>query len=160
MAQLTFSTQPGFVDLLDSTFDQGNPVTDVGLKQLNQNAKGGAVRCEVFDMGFYSPGDTVPTPISPVDGYAYQRSECVFSLEFRSSRQPAAGYTPGQATFPVLANNDLGSGSLVCVPYILRIDPGSGVLTCQVYFSSSGAANQGTVKVLCHAQRLSVQECS
>jgi hypothetical protein len=157
MSQLTFSTQPGFVDLQDSTFNQGQPVTDVALKQLNQNAKAAAVRSEEFDMGFYGPGDTVPTPTSPVDGYAYARAECIFSLELRSSRQPAAGYTPGQATLPVLANNDLGSGNLVCVPYILKIDPGSGVLTCQVYFSSSGAANQGTVKVTCKAQRLSVQ---
>jgi hypothetical protein len=157
MSQLTWSSQPGLVDMQDSTFDQGNPVTDVALKQLNQNAKAGAVRCEVFDMGFYGPGDTVPAPVSPVDGYVYARSECIFMLEFRSSRQPAGGYTPGQATFPVLANSDNGSGNLICVPYILKIDPGSGVITCQVYFSGNGAQSQGTVKVICHAQRLSVQ---
>lgn len=158
MSQLTFSAIPGFFDLGDGAIAAGQPLTDDSISKISHNAKFGIVRSEEFDMGFYGHGDTVPTPVSPVDGYAYAREECIFKLEFRSSRQPAGGYTPGQASFPVMANSDNGSGNLLCVPYQLYINPSTGLLTVQVYFSSSGAANQGTVKVTCSAQRSSVQD--
>ena len=107
-------------------------------------------------MGFYTSGNTVPTPTSAVDGYTYQRSECAFIPILASSRQPAAGFVPGQATFPILANNDLGTGSLLVVPYELDVDDSTGMVTCQVYFTGNAAQNQGTVKVYCIAMRATV----
>jgi hypothetical protein len=156
MSQLIMSTVPGFFDLADSAIAGGQPLTDDSLLKISHNAKFGAVRSEVIYMGFYTSGNTVPTPVSPVDGYAYQRSECVFFPIFASSRQPAAGFVPGQATFPALANNDLGSGSLLIVPYELDINDSTGAVTCQVYFSANAAQNQGTVKVYCIGMRSSV----
>ena len=149
-------TVPGFFDIADSAIAGGQPLTDDSLLKISHNAKFGAVRCETIYMGFYTSGDTVPTPISPVDGYAYQRSECIFIPIFASSRQPAGGFVPGQAGFPALANNDLGTGNLLIVPYALDVNDATGLVTCQVYFSGNAAQNQGTVKVYCIAARSSV----
>jgi hypothetical protein len=156
MSQLTMSATPGFFDLADSAIAGGQPLTDDSLLKISHNAKFAAVRTEVIYMGFYTSGNTVPTPVSPVDGYAYQRSECLFLPVLASSRQPAAGFVPGQATFPSLANNDLGTGNLLTVPYELDVDDATGLVTCQVYFSGNAAQNQGTVKVYCIAARSSV----
>jgi hypothetical protein len=156
MSQLTMSVIPGFFDIADSALAGGQPLTDDSILKISHNAKFGVVRNEIVYMGFYTAGNTVPTPTSPVDGYAYQRSECAFIPILVSSRQPAAGFVPGQSTFPILANNDLGTGTLVVVPYGLDIDDSTGLVTCQVYFSGNAAQNQGTVKVYCLATRSSV----
>jgi hypothetical protein len=156
MSQLTMSVIPGFFDIADSALAGGQPLTDDSILKISHNAKFGTVRSELIYMGFYTAGNTVPTPTSPVDGYAYQRSECAFIPILASSRQPAAGFVPGQATFPILANNDLGSGSLLVVPYEFDINDSTGLVTCQVYFSGNAAQNQGTVKVYCIAMRSSV----
>jgi hypothetical protein len=156
MSQLTMSAIPGFFDIADSALAGGQPLTDDSILKISHNAKFAVVRSELIYMGFYTSGNTVPTPTSPVDGYAYQRGECAFIPILASSRQPAAGFVPGQATFPILANNDLGTGSVLVVPYELDVDDSTGIVTCQVYFSGNAAQNQGTVKVYCIAMRSSV----
>ena len=77
-------------------------------------------------MGFYGPGDTVSPPISPVDGYTYSYAECLFIPILYSSRSPAAGYVPGQATPPALANSDPGQGNLIVCPYQLDVNDANG----------------------------------
>lgn len=156
MSQLTMSAIPGFFDIGDSALAGGQPLTDDSVLKLSHNAKFGAVRTELIYMGFYTSGNAVPTPTSPVDGYAYQRSECAFIPILASSRQPAAGFVPGQSTFPILANSDMGTGGILVVPYELDIDDSTGSVTCQVYFTGNAAQNQGTVKVYCIATRSSV----
>jgi len=158
MSQLTFSAIPGFFDLADSAIAGNQPLTDDSLQKMSHNAKFAAVRCEIIYMGFYASGDTVPTPVSPVDGYVYSRSECAFVPVFVSSRQPAAGFIPGQAAFPTLAPSDLGTGALICSPYELDINDATGVLTCVVYWGGNGAQNQGTVKVYAICQRSSLSQ--
>lgn len=156
MSQLNISAIPGFFDIADSALAGGQPLTDDSILKISHNAKFAAVRAEAFFMGFFAPGNMVPTPVSPADGYAYSRSECLFLPTLASSRQPGAGFVPGQAAFPSLAPSDLGTGSLVASPYALDVNDSTGVLTCQVYFSGNAAQNQGTVKVYCLAQRSSV----
>ncbi len=156
MSQLTLASIPGFFDLADAALAAGQPLTDDTILKISHNAKFAAVRAEFFYMGFFASGNTVPTPVSPVDGYVYSRSECMFLGFLASSRQPGAGFTPGQAGFPALAPSDLGTGSLIAAPYALDINDATGVVTCQVYFSGNAAQNQGTVKVYCLAQRSSV----
>lgn len=158
MSQLTFSAIPGFFDLADSAIAGNQPLTDDSLQKISHNAKFAAVRCEIVFMGFYTSGNTVPPPVSPVDGYVYSRGECMFIPIFASSREPAAGFIPGQAAFPVLANTDLGTGALVMVPYMLDINDATGVVTCEVYFGGNGPQNQGTVKVYAICQRSSLSE--
>jgi len=158
MSQLTFTAIPGFFDLADSAIAGNQPLTDDSLQKISHNAKFAAVRCEVIFMGFYANGNTVPAPVSPVDGYAYSRAECVFIPVFVSTRQPAPGFVPGQASFPALANADNYQGSLVAAPYELDINDATGIVTCSVYGSSNGAQNQGTVKVYAVCQRSSVNQ--
>jgi hypothetical protein len=156
MSQMLMSSIPGFFDLSDATIAGGQPLTDYALQKISHNAKFAAVRCEVIFMGYYGPGDTVPAPVSPVDGYQYSYPECLFIPILYSSRSPAAGYTPGQATRPALANADPGAGALIVCPYELDINDANGYVTIQTYWSTSGAENQGTVKVMAICQRLSV----
>ncbi|HLW79360.1 MAG TPA: hypothetical protein VKU44_07150, partial [Terriglobia bacterium] len=70
MSQLTFSQIPGFFDIADSVLAGGQPLTDDDMTKISHNAKFAAVRTELLFMGFYKPGDTIPAPVSPVDGYA------------------------------------------------------------------------------------------
>jgi len=166
MSQMLMSEIPGFFDLADGTIAGGQPLTDYALAKISHNAKFGAVRCEVIYMGFYGPGDTVPPPVSPADGYAYSYSECLFIPTLFSTRQPAPGYMPGQATPPALSNIDLGSGNIICAPYELDVNDANGKVNVQMYFlggnygstggSGNGAFSQGTVKVMAICQRLSV----
>jgi len=37
---------------------------------------------------FYKHGDTVGTPLSPVDGYAYDQTEIVYEYSLYSTRRP------------------------------------------------------------------------
>ncbi len=157
MSQLTFASIPGFFDIADSAIAGGQPLTDDSVAKISHNAKFAAVRVEPIYMGFYTSGNIVPTPVSPVDGYAYSRTECLYFLILASTRQPTAGFVPGQKLFPTLASQDVGSGTLVASPYQLFIDAATGTLTVQMYFSSSGAANQGTVAAYCLAVRSSIQ---
>jgi hypothetical protein len=153
----TASVTPcGFTDLPDGQIAGGQPLTDVAIQAINHNAKYGGVRSEELTLGYFTSGNYMPTVVSPVDGYIYSMDELTFHTTFASSRQPGSGFTPGQTTFPVLANSDIGTGNVLAAPYQLYVDRTSGVLICQVYFSTSGAANQGTVEVTVTAQRGSV----
>jgi hypothetical protein len=145
-----------FYDLPDANIAGNQPLTQASIQAISHNAKFAAVRHEKFTLGYFTSGNVVPTPVSPVDGYIYSLNECIFIPILVSSRQPASGFVPGQLTFPGLANNDLGSGALQGVPYQLYVDRTSGVLTCTIYFGTSGIVNQGTVLITCDAQRWSV----
>src|SRR5437868_10026962 len=108
MSQLNFSAIPGFFDIVDSVLAGGQPLTDDAILKISHNAKFAAVRTEIIFMGYYRPGDTVPVPVSPVDGYTYSRTECMYLPLLASSRSPGAGFVSGQTSFPALATNDPG----------------------------------------------------
>ncbi len=160
MAQLTFASIPGFFDLADSTIVGGQPLTDDAIAKVSHNAKFAAVRHESIYMGFYRNGDVVGVPVSPVDGYAYTRAECLFFLIHASTLSPAAGFVVGQASFPGLASQ-AGSGTIIATPYQMFIESSTstgtpGRITLSNYYSTSGAVNEGTVAVYCLAMRSSV----
>jgi len=156
MSQLTMANIPGFFDIADSAIAGGQPLTDDSIQKISHNAKFGAVRCELIYMGFFQNGNTVGVPTSPVDGYTYARSEVIYIPILASGRSPAAGFTPGQAAFPSLATTDPGTGNLIISPYQLDVNDTTGIVTCQTYWSVSGAENQGTLKVYALCQRSSV----
>jgi hypothetical protein len=145
-----------FTDLADSSLVGGSTLTQADMYAINENAKYGMIRKESFTLGFYAAGNVVPAPVSPVDGYQYAYNECIFVPIFVSSRQPASGFVPGQATFPTLANSDIGTGALLIVPYTFYIDRATGLVFMESYFNGNGAQAQGTAEVICHAQRDSV----
>lgn len=147
---------PAFTDIADADLAGDEPFTQALAQALNHNGKFAVARAERFDLGYYTSGNVVLPPVSPVYLWKYSISECTFEIELYSSRQPGSGFTPGQLTPPNLADDDIGSGALTCAPYSLIVDQTTGFVTCQMYFADSGATSQGTIRVKCTAQKLSV----
>lgn len=77
MSGLTFNGIHGFADVADSVFAAEQLARGSQLAKIADNAAFGMVRLEVF-AGSYSHGQTVSLPVSPVDGYNYQRSELLY----------------------------------------------------------------------------------
>lgn len=89
MSQLTYSAIPTFTDVLNSTLVADQPLTTDTIKAIHHNALYSIVRCEWQDMGYYTSGAQIPTPVSPVDGYVYSYAETIYIPIFGSSRSPS-----------------------------------------------------------------------
>jgi hypothetical protein len=109
MAQLIIGSPPVFVDVADATVASNRPLTATNFLRISRNAKHGSVRHEVIYMGFFGNGDTVPLPISPVDGYTYGQEEIQYNFRLYSTRAPGAGFTPGQKTVPAISGDQNGN---------------------------------------------------
>src|ERR1017187_1147235 len=96
---LTIAVPPVFYDQPDAGYASNVPLQTTRMVRLNRNAKYGAVRNERIYMGFFANGNTVPLPISPVDGYVYSQAEVMFRGRMVRSRPPHSGFTPGQKTW-------------------------------------------------------------
>jgi hypothetical protein len=159
MAQLTFQTIPGFVDLPDAALAADQPVTDYTLVKISNNAKFAAVRPETF-YGWYRDGEMVQIPVSRVDGYVYSRSELEYEVAAWCSRSPAGDATTnGAATKPARANINDGPGSLFLMDFWVEEvnEPNPGRVRCEVHYWNNGnevVTNGGFVKVRTIATRL------
>jgi hypothetical protein len=158
MSQLTLSAIPGFFDLADAAIAAGQPLTDDSILKISHNAKFGTVRSKLIFMGFYANGNTVPTPVDPDDGYAYQRSECQFVWMIYSNRAPAAGFIPGQQIPPIQSSTQ--AGTLYNCPGGWDINDTSGAVNLRTTYWSSGGSEQitsdGIVKVYAVCLRSSI----
>ena len=72
---ISLSAVPTWTDLADTAFDTDSTWRTDRLTQLNANAKRGVVQAELLDMGEFAHGQTVPAPVSPVDGHIYANAE-------------------------------------------------------------------------------------
>ncbi len=160
MSQLTFASVPGFFDLPNTAIAAGVALTDDSIQKISDNAKAGAVRCEDIYMGFFKHGDTVGLPTSPVDGYAYSRSEIHYRFNRYSNRAPGAGFVSGQAAAPAQASTQPASlynfGAW-------DIDDSTGVVSLHTSYwdgSTETSTNDGIIKVYAVCQRLSVNEAN
>jgi hypothetical protein len=158
MAQLTWATQPGAVDLPDANLAADQPLTDYDLTKISNNAKFGAVRVETF-YGWYKNGETALLPVSPVDGYAYSRQELEYSVAAFCSRSPA-GATNGALARPSRQNANDGPGSLFLLDYWIeeKTDTNPGLVHLETHYwdgSTETVTNGGFVKVRTVAVRLS-----
>jgi len=88
---LTLQSPPGFADLANSALAQDQPAFGINLAKIAQNAAFGKVRVEVFQE-HYQNGDTVPTPVSPIDGYVYSRNELMYVWAVESTADLATGW--------------------------------------------------------------------
>jgi hypothetical protein len=148
---LTLSTQPGFTEVADSTFDVGNAVSDSALKAVNAASKFAAVRNEQF-FGYYKHGETVVLPVSAADGYAYGRSELLYTWA-RYWTGPPASACGGTMTGPTRGHTS-APGELL--EYGDDINQASGLVSCQTdYWTGSvqTVTNDGVLLVVTHAQR-------
>lgn len=147
---LTLSAQPGFTDLADSVFDNGNTISAADLKSLNADAKFAAVRNEQF-WGFYRNGETVATPVSPADGYVYSRAELVYTWSVYWTGA-ATGALNGTQSTPGRGATS-GGGTLLQMGF--EVDQATGAVSCNVsYFDGhQHDTNDGILMVMVHAQR-------
>lgn len=76
LANLTMKASPYYVDLPDSSFALDTAYRQDILQTMNRNAKFSVVGLECIYMGEFDNGDTVPQPVSPVDGYVYGYAQC------------------------------------------------------------------------------------
>jgi hypothetical protein len=159
MAQLTWATVPGAVDIPDANLTADQPVTDYSLTKISNNAKFAAVRPETF-YGWYRNGETVALPTSPVDGYHYTRVELEYEVAAWCSRSPS-GPTNGALTKPARANSNGGPGNIYLMDFWVeeKNEANPGLVHSQVSYYIQGGAetitNDGFVKVRTIATRLS-----
>lgn len=151
MSQLTFASAPIFNDLADASIGTDKALTDDAIQKISKNAKFGIVRPEIIFLGYYKNGDTVPTPVSPVDAYAYSTAEVVFDFQLYSTRAPASGFFSGQSTPPAIGVSQPGN----LFWFTANINS-AGVVALTVSYlknSSETQTNDGIVKVYALCQR-------
>ena len=147
---LSLTSQPGFTELPDATFDDGNPATSAVFKALNADAKFGAVRNEQF-WGYYGNGETVVLPVSPVDGYQYTRAELIYTFSWYWS-----GGSPGSLNGTQVApTRGSTSGQGTMLQFGADINNATGLVSTKVsyYKSNQMDTTDGILKVTVHAQR-------
>lgn len=160
MSQLNMAASPGFVDTDETLIDADSVLTDDVMIQICQNAKFAAVRCERIFMGFFKNGDTVGTPSSPVDGYAYSQEEILYDYSIYSSRAPAADFVSGQGLPPSISSSQPANTYW----WRIDIDDATGQVLCEMsYYKQGGAetiSHDGILKVYALCQRQSVNTTS
>lgn len=147
---LTLSSQPGFTQIPGTSFASNAPVTAAVMQELNASAQFAAVRNEQF-YGYYKNGETVQLPVSPADGYQYQRDELLYSFSWYSTGgQPTA--CDGTQT-PPTPGSTTGQGTVLQT--MANVDQSTGLVTTQVSYYKASQMNQpdGVLLVITHAQR-------
>lgn len=137
---LILNSQPGFADQPDASCAAEQFALGLKLAKINQNAAFGMVRAEFFN-GIYQNGDTVPLPVSPVDGYVYQQSEVTYIWAVYSSCNPSTGWITGPNALWYCA---------------WLVDQDTGLVTSEEWYrddANSGVSNDGFLQVFTIAQR-------
>lgn len=147
---LTLTSQPGFTEVTDATFDTGNPVTSAALKSVNADAKFAAVRNEQF-WGYYRNGETVMLPVSAADGYEYSRKELLYSWSVYWTGSQLTALNGTQSAPAGGATS--GSGTPLQMKF--NVDQTTGLVSTIVsyYKTSQQDTNDGILLVVTHAQR-------
>lgn len=157
IAPVVITTVRGFLDIPDAQLAAGQVFTDDIAVNLNQNARFGMVRSETIFMGFWKHGDTVPSPLSPVDGYAYDPTEVLYQCMLYSPRAPGVGFVSGQTSVPVIA-----AGQPTNVYWFAcDINDANGLVDITISYFQQGKipetiTHDGMVKVYAICQRQSV----
>jgi hypothetical protein len=140
---LILNAQPGFSDQPDTALAAGNNALGLQLAKINGNAAFGMVRMEFF-QGIYNHGQTVALPVSPVDGYQYQRDELTYVWALYSSADTGDGWITGPAALWYCFWN---------------VNQTTGEVTSTEVYRSDGASavsNDGWLQVFTIAQRQKV----
>ncbi len=140
---LILNTQPGWNDQPDSALVAGNFALGLQMAKISGNAALGMCRMEFF-QGVYNNGQTVNLPISPVDGYQYQRNELIYVWAVYSSGETNNGWITGPQALWYCNWN---------------VDQNTGDVSCEEWYRSDGQAgvsNDGWLQVFTIAQRQKV----
>jgi hypothetical protein len=141
---LTLSFPPGYSDLQDSSLVADSPAFGISIGKIYGNSVFGMARTEVFPSGPYQNGDTVPLPVSTIDGYAYSRSELIYVWTIQNTVNKSTGWISA------------GDSLWYCQ---WLVDQSTGQVFCDEWYSKSGLipfpshTNDGTLTVYTIAQR-------
>lgn len=142
----TILTPPGFSDIDETKLVAGQGAKSIihALKanQIAQNAALGMVRPEFF-YGVYQDGETVETPISPVDQYEYEREELIYIFTPYTTFDAQSGWT---------------SAAGILFYFLWDVDPLTGAVTMNEFYHPDGNSpvaktSDGQLIVLTIAQR-------
>jgi hypothetical protein len=141
---LTLDIIPGYTDLSNTALVANNPAFGIHVEAISANAAFGKVRTEFFHA-LYFHGDTVPLPVSPIDGYTYSRAECLYFYNIAVSTNKDSGWI------------QIGSGSLWFTNWF--VDQATGAVTSLEWYRNTGSGgtrtetNDGQIIVYTIAQR-------
>lgn len=114
---ITLNKVPGFNDVSDSPLTAEKIALGVHVAGISDNAAFGLVHLEFFE-GVYKDGDTIPTPISAVDGYVYARNELIYLWGVYATANPATGWISGPDSLWYMAYNvDQDTGDVSCLEW-------------------------------------------
>jgi hypothetical protein len=140
---ISFTTQPGFADLPNTALAPENVSLGVHVARIASNAGFGISRLEVF-IGNYANGETVPLPVSLIDGYQYSLDELTFIWGIQTSVDTTSHWITGP-------------DSLFYCAWL--VDQATGTVSCQEWYRRSGdnddtqSSNDGRLAVYTVAQR-------
>jgi hypothetical protein len=138
---LTLQYPPGYSDLQDPALASGQPAIGIDLAKMYFNSAFGKVRIETFYFIDLKNGDTVPLPVSQIDGYVYSRNELIYQWSLNS----------GNGTWISGADSLYYCGWLV--------DQTTGAVFSDEWYRRSGShanvthTNDGLLKIMVIAQR-------
>jgi len=103
-----------------------NPYSQQLAQALNHDAKFAVASTEVFYMGEFVNGNTVPRPTSPIDSYLYGYSEIKFLFSWRWTTDGSAYKQPPITVWPFSGNiEQLG-------PFFASVNAANGAVSVSV----------------------------
>jgi hypothetical protein len=150
-----------FAEISNTLFYPGKPLPAGIAAQLVNNINEAALTPEFFGPTLYELGATIPTPVSPIDGYAYQRSELTYVWEWGEmvaypSFPPPSGANQRTALFSAQVNEATGVITNTTTPLgsateytsvVWRYVPG-GPYVAYTAPGSGGGGGSGTVAAI------------
>lgn len=113
------------------------------IKQIDKNIKQARLSTEIFVIGSKANGDVISTVTSPVDGYAYQRSEMEYLWEWSDTTNQTGSNLREPAFYGRI---DPATGKVILQTY--RLPPGGP------YLSDNNTLCRINVLVIAHRQQL------
>lgn len=115
----------------------GETIEATTLSQVNKNSQEAWLTPEFFEPANFANGDTIPLPVSDIDGYEYARDELFYVSEWRAQNADSTGQHFRLPAFRASIST-LGVVSITVWrlkpggPYITEPDAGDADLTIRV----------------------------
>jgi hypothetical protein len=131
LGQLDLAAIPAWVNQSEGGFNLDSVWRTDRLKNINGSAKRSVVQAEFFDLGEFGNGQTVPRPVSDVDGFTYPYADLVFLTSWKWSPAFATGLSSGPSgwTLARLEKNVNGATGLVDTTVTYRIGASTDAVT-------------------------------
>jgi hypothetical protein len=135
---LTAAVTPVWTQLQASTFVTDVPYATNYLTEMNDDSKFSVIGQECIWMGEFTNGETVPTPVSQADDYAYSYGETTFFFSWR--------WTTWSGQYTPLPTPSLLYGNLASLN--AAINASNGLVTCAVGMMAPGGVGYASYNTL------------